>query len=814
MADITENYKNLDLEDFTITSTKPSMFNDGLGTVKLSHVSDSSKDLEIIQQNCTLNEDQVKRVYALIAAHPHLSEPIVFNNGKSAENVSEDDLMISVQNTKNHKQEMIKLTETFDYKDKTNSNEDADFVSFCKELKKERPDMDVIKAGILKFGYNNLSDSQKAFFMNALFPKTILNKNKLKNKLGLQNLRGIKNALTAMQQLNAEGKISNQQMLEFLTRPHPKTGRNILTVTAMNTAVAERQLQSLKNPEDRKILTKKSQIMNDIAETLSELDADVLNAAINTSDQAKKLPLSFAQEAKKSSALQKVLNAAQKSEKSALRADARTDEAEPIRIGSENESDALTFSASEGNNLNVATDSPTPTPPSTPTTPDGEGEEVSAKLEKPKRDSEHGKSSFDFSPVKEQDLIQYLYNVWFLGLINYIMKKGFTMADGAIDYLLGDNGQTPSRSPMSARGAASAAGATPATTTPTAQTTTPQAAVELSPAAKGFAQQINSVAEVAKNSYVLGFYNLLNNEKSMKAMLQCVRENIGKNPDKWSQVKDFNPAEHKNLIPMLNSAFSADKETFNQRLDMLEENPQVLKEVIIPKNINVCSLLATIDYVRKNPDKELVGNSDAAAYVHKNTMVKMFEIIETISDIERQKEIEYKYEHNINPEAKLTKKQKLEVAEAATKDFGYYLNDVCITGREMKDLLCQYHTERDATARKLLEQEIRAKQSEFDKVYNRYRSPDEERAPVERTTAPQQTEKMGLVDAAEAENAGKQKENTWNAYSEADLAQNSAEREMSDAHKAKFNEGKRRVLGGNSKTKQSRGQTKDVRNDR
>ena len=41
---------------------------------------------------------------------------------------------------------------------------DEDFKAFCDELKKGTPDIDTIRAGVQKYGFKHLSDSQKAMF--------------------------------------------------------------------------------------------------------------------------------------------------------------------------------------------------------------------------------------------------------------------------------------------------------------------------------------------------------------------------------------------------------------------------------------------------------------------------------------------------------------------------------------------------------------------------------------------------------------------------------------------------------------------------
>ena len=75
---------------------------------------------------------------------------------------------------------------------------DVDFKAFCAELKSEKPDMSIIKNGIEKYGFGQLSDTQKAEFMKVLFPCPIPEGVKESSHLGLQNLKGIDCALSVM----------------------------------------------------------------------------------------------------------------------------------------------------------------------------------------------------------------------------------------------------------------------------------------------------------------------------------------------------------------------------------------------------------------------------------------------------------------------------------------------------------------------------------------------------------------------------------------------------------------------------------------
>lgn len=679
-----------------------------------------------------------------------------------------------------------------------NANEADDFKLFCAELNKEvNMDMELIKAGMLRYGIGHLPDALKA----AIFPAPIPNGSKEETKkLGFQNLTGIKNALKAMQELNEDGKISNEQMVQFLTEKNPQSGKNIMTIVALNTYAAEFKQKRIKDKNTLELLDKNSNVMIDISETLAKLDYDeVLSKAANAVDASKPRSLKYKDLAKKSFILQNALNESLKKSGLNQSTEEQKSESEPIRMGGlpENEADTLNFSA-DGNKLNISAETPPENKPN-----DDEKAENTAQLEDSKRDSERGKKGdFNFDPVKEQDLIQYLYNVWFLGLINYVMQKAFKTLDTGLDYLCGE-GQAPVRTSAAAKAAGKAGNSG----------NSPQnaAAVELSPEANAFAQQMSRLADATRADFVDKFGDLMKNPQRLQPMLRCIQNNIGKNPDKWQPVIGapqkgvpfvvFDPKIHQNFAETMNEIFASDKGYFMQKITELEKDPQKL-ETVFPihkdgkKNdlVKLCAHLATNEYVRKNPDKELDGNAEAAAYVQKATLIKMFDMMETTSVIFKQKENDYRVEHHLAPDAEIPPKEKLKIANSAAKELGGYYADICCEGKTLRDLQCAYHTEQDPAKKKVLEQQMKAQEVEFDKFYNHYRTPSEgERAQVQGNNKPKKSTKMGPDEAAREENSGHKKEQQWDRDIEGKKEQNAASKENNKKRKINLDRMKNRI---------------------
>ena len=696
---------------------------------------------------------------------------------------------------------------------------DEDFKAFCKELKKTSPDPDKIKSGIEKYGFAQLSDSQKAMFQAAMFPKPIAQGKKEEDVLGFQNLNKINRTLRVMQQLYKDKKIDKNEMLDFLTEPQLvpeknkngevsyRRGKSLLATVALNTyAIEFKDMEFEKKLKEeglsdevrddlntmRRKLYEKSNTAVEIQETLGKLDSDILNEAFNREETGTDGKFKYSDLAKKSFMMKDNLEKAERfaaqnqAESSRNRAEnAPADEA--VRFGGMPEnSDTLTFSA-QPNELNVSTNTPPP-----PQTNDDEKPENSAMFEDAKRDGKHGRPSFEFTPVSEQDLIKYLYNTWFLGLINWTLKKAFKGTDLFIDYLCGDSGKSPVRSAAATRSTPSGTQQTPAT--PATGGHNAQSADNLSPEAKKFNQQMEQLINVTRDYHLNEFNKIMKDSKTLNNVLKCIQENIGKDPSKWTAVDGFNPAKHLEFAANLNKSFFANKNLFNSNLASLMKNPKILSELFSKDKIRMCAALATIDYIRKNPDKKLEGNTEAAERIRKDTMIKFKDMAETASQIINKEEMKFKHDNNLRPDAELSKEQLKEVNEKAAVEINSYIKEMCLSGGDLRILLREHHTATDATQKKLLEQEINVKQAEFDKIYNKYRLPEEEVLPTE-AHKEKKSEPMGMVEAAHAEQAGERKQQIWEGDIDARKTQNEAGKNKNAQRKIKIKDFKKRIEG-------------------
>ena len=208
----------------------------------------------------------------------------------------------------------------------------------------------------------------------------------------------------------------------------------------------------------------------------------------------------------------------------------------------------------------------------------------------------------------------------------------------------------------------------------------------------------------------------------------------------------------------------------------------------------MCAALATIDYIRKHPGKDLDGNAEAAEKIRKDTLIKFKDMTETAAHILREEEIKFKHNNNLRPDAELSKEQLKTVAENASVEMKGYFEKMCRAGGDLTLQLCEHHAATDATQKKLLEQEIRIKATEFDKIYDKYRSPDDDVQPTE-TRKVKKSEPMGVLEAAHAEQAGEAKNQAWEVDINSKKAPAEAERSKNTQRKVQIKDFKRRMEG-------------------
>lgn len=675
--------------------------------------------------------------------------------------------------------------------------EETEFKAFCDELKKETPDMDKIKAGMEKYGMGQLSDAQKAIFQAAMFPAPVAEGAKESEKLGFQNLNGIKNALTAMQQLQTEGKVNNEQMKMFLTEPNPENGKSIMTTVALETRAVEFKSKHIEDTSTKAILDKNKEVTTAIQETLGKLDYELLRDAANTPDATKPEPKKYTNYVKTSQGQQSQLNDSLK----------KSAESHPLEIIAEEESVKV------GGNENaepLKVDSKAkPLDVKAKANPEEQNEEDKpdkvATLDDGGNDPKNGKGDWHFSPVEEQDIINYMFKAWVIGGLNAGLEGTFTFADWLVRAATGGVDRTPQASAVASNNSGNAgAGGSGGSRSSS------------SPSGRGaaYAGEIVKLGERSIQSYneIMAGGNKTNSEEYLAVLTRNIKNNIGKNPKDWvceTVTTDgvttipLDPKKNKDFIEALNDHYKKDPEGFKR---FIEKMPKTMKglNTSFMQNIMVsaCHMQALDEaYFREAPKaggaaKQLTPLEQLKVVIPN---AKIGEFLETVQQIEKKNRLETLGDANKKPTAEEQKK----IAEAVQKEFLEYMKDVGTKANNLRDFVAEYHEEQDPTKKTALKKQMEAARKEYEDTYNKYRNPNGEEGRDKQAKDDKKKDKpMGADEAAHEEERAREKDRKRVDSVNKDSAEIEASREDVKKKKERVAETKKRTGHDKSNTQQ------------
>ena len=364
------------------------------------------------------------------------------------------------------------------------------FEDFMAAIGSASPDMGAIKAAIQSHP-DWLTDEDK---LKSFFPERSPNHNGLES-LGLEDTKGLKNVMLAAAELNKETnedgskKFSDEQLKKLVEFKNPTTEETAFECLENNIRIAEKKLR-LPSIQERETLSGK---ISDNLESMNETMKAFRDAGlINEQNQS------------------------------------------PLTIGAnEGDGNVLTVGAPEetiavGGNTNAQPLTVQATPQ--PVQPEQENEAIGEEPGEEDKGHKPGK----FSPVKEGDIIDYMFNEWFLASINAGGEKLWNALDRIVEGSDSSPRETPAARATRAAPAAPApapAAPAPAPRTPTPGTPAPtttqtadtgyQTPIAFMDADRGFPQEL---AVQMWNQSIL---------PSIEIKKQQIMDNIGKPADQW-----------------------------------------------------------------------------------------------------------------------------------------------------------------------------------------------------------------------------------------------------------------------------------------
>ena len=534
---------------------------------------------------------------------------------------------------------------------------DFDFETFLAELGKEIPDISLIKSGIAKFGTGNLSDAQKELFLQTIFPNSDNNHlTSSSTKLGFEDMTGIKNTLTALKALQTEGVLTDEQIADVLMAKYPpQDGKNMAMTLALNIRAAEFKSKRSSNPDDILILENNLKSYKETLSIMGQINSDALNKALNEYYLPKNMnrKLNVNDLTAKSETLQEFMKSSSSygvvtQDENALGVDAQN----ITEIGG---NEALTVDGQPKPTLNV----------NTPVkAKDDDDAENIANMNPNVGEDKSKCKPFEFEKVKEQDIVQYMFEHWFLEGITVVLKAPFWVADKMID----------------------------------AWNSKFNSAMPKSPLKPGEVDKNKSAIEFLNDAGAKAANACINSLEQQKDYYNKLCESIADNINPLKDPKDWK-------VAMFNGRPVLDEMKIREFSRMAQNDPnfdvklKALKNLSkddfngVAKYIQLGARVAATMYMAEHLDGPF--DNEAQSKLIKSAMINTQSLMERIADINARVEYNYRAENNIDPSAKLTDAQKTEVAKRAEPVFEKFVQDFSTRGSALRNSINNYHQRMD-----------------------------------------------------------------------------------------------------------------------
>ena len=562
---------------------------------------------------------------------------------------------------------------------------DFDFDAFLAEIGKENPDMSVVKAGIEKFGTGKLSDAQKEQFLKTVFPNSENNHlTDSSKKLGFENITGIKNTLSALKDLQTEGVLDAEQINNVMSAKYPpENGKNMAMTVALNVRAAEFKWKKFTNPEDIAIVKHNLQSYSETLAVMGQIEPKALEAALKEPYQPSGMnrTLTVDDLAAKSEILSEFIQ--KPSVYQAMQAeDALTVDAEgKTVVGGEN--NGLTVDGAPKPAIKVNAKSPE----------QEEDAENIANMSPNAGDDKKKRRPFEFEKVKEQDIIQYMFEHWFLEGVSLALKAPFWLLDKTIDKFEGKFDTNMPNTPSN-----------------------PNQLAKNVPAIKFLNNTGGKLAQNCRDSLEdqVSYYNRLYN---------TIRYNAGKPIDKW-QIDTVDRYSDKPVLDINNPLDVKKMQEFNK---MFEQNPEAFtKKFDATKSqlsfelhnfslvARAAGSLATAMYMADHPEGPFGPNAEAA--IQKDMTEYMRKIAEVSQILTDRAEADYRLKNGLAPNAKLDEKQAGEILDIRDKNFKKFVDNLGDNTEKFRSDLNSYYNAESASEQTIKLQQVKASRESVEKV--------------------------------------------------------------------------------------------------
>ena len=560
----------------------------------------------------------------------------------------------------------------------TEQTEDKEFAEFLKIARKESLTDDDSKAlqDALKAHPQWLKDQTKT---DQMFPQPVLKPGKdgkfeemsRTEACGFEKTDCIRNVINAAAALNkekdADGKpvLSDEAFGNFMGTTDSKTGRNFATVVARNLAANEFKSKKAKSPALKDVLDNNHESLVQTLETIKTASPDLMKV-------------------KDGNAIQAAKYVERTSEAAELNVAPQTNQGETYQIGGTTNDLNVKQAKPNQQDLNV----------------EAEDETKMADIQQAEKEDEGKGEKPHFDRVKEQDIIDFMFNDWFLASINWAMEKAYGWADGAVNKLCTAYQPTPKT-----QATAQQQPATQTPPTPTQPNQPDQPDRPNQPDRPGRNQDGTPRPTPDAATMFQGINQAINdltiNDKQLtdvfKAALEDIKNNADKNlkPEDW-QTTYLNPKKHRKLMEYCTKLHNKDPEAFNQ---LLHDKGAILKGAV-PELIGETRLAASLAVIAYASDPNNLGKPmDEEALTAARGRQKMI-----LSDMKKTRDImlqhnidEYRTAHHLDENAVISDKAMLEIQKQTVGQYRDYMESIAQSAIKARDDLAKYYDADDKT---------------------------------------------------------------------------------------------------------------------
>ncbi|MBO6281605.1 MAG: hypothetical protein J6N49_03635 [Alphaproteobacteria bacterium] len=547
----------------------------------------------------------------------------------------------------------------------TKQTEDEEFAKFLEIARKDTLTDDDSKAlqETLKAHPQWLKDQTKT---DQFFPQPVYKPGKngtleemtKSEACGFENTACIRNVINAAVAIHNEKDADGNSVLSddafgnFMNTTDSKTGRNFATVVSRNMAANEFKAKKAKSPAIKDVLDNNHESLAQTLEIIKAASPDLMETKDGNAVQATKY----------------VEYAAKNAE---LNVTPQTNE-ETYQIGG------------NANDLNVT--QAQPVKPALNVNAEETEEDNMANVQ-PAENEDPGKGEkAHFDRVKEQDIIDFMFNDWFLASINWAMEKVYNMADSGINKLCTAYQPTPKATANAQQQAA--AQAQPAPASGNGQDGASGRATDAAAMQQMFNKAIN---DLTINNATL--------TDRFEAIVKDIQNNADKNrkPQDWqTTVLNPNNPKHKVLMDKCTKLSNSDPESFKKLL----KNKETLLASAVPMLVGEIRMAAAMAVYAYTSDPKNLGKPlDEEALTEIRGRQKMI-----LNDMKKTRDIilqhnidEYRTTHHLDANAKIDDNTMSQIKIEAVGQYHDYMNSVANSAIALKENLTNYFNADDKT---------------------------------------------------------------------------------------------------------------------